>query len=290
MATMYNTKPSQLIRQRYSSRTFQKRPLTNEDLRIMEAFSERCSTGPFENQTLFQILAASAYDPAQLTKLGTYGFIKDPAAYITGAIPDKPGALEDLGYNMELLILKATELEIGSCWLGGTFTKNRFAGQLDLDPEYYIPAVTALGYPADRRGWLDRVTRVYAGADHRLTWESLFYKDNLDEPLAENQAGNYHEPLQLVRLAPSASNKQPWRVLRAGGKWHFYLKRTSQYPPPLVKNLLNIADLQRVDLGIAMAHFHLGTKEAGLSGEWIKDNPHIISELEYIITWIPNRK
>lgn len=287
---MYNTKPSQLIRQRYSCRTYQKRPLTEGDLRSLETFIGRCSQGPFGNKTQFQVVAASGYDPSQLTKLGTYGFIKDPAAFIVGAISDEPGGLEDLGYNMELLILKATELEIGSCWLGGTFTKNRFAGQVNLESDNYIPAVTALGYPADRKGWIDRVTRSYAGADHRLPWETLFFKQHLDEPLPEDEAGAYHEPLQLVRLAPSASNKQPWRILQAGERWHFYLKRTSQYPPPLFKNLLGLADLQRVDLGIALAHFYLGTEEAGLPGEWISEDPGLPSELEYITSWKPNRK
>ena len=256
----------------------------------MKTFIDRCSLGPLGNGTQFRIVASSVYDPAQFAKLGTYGFIKDPAAFIVGAIPNEPGALEDLGYNMELLILKATELEIGSCWLGGTFTKNRFAGQINLTSDQYIPAVTALGYPADRKGWIDRVSRVYAGADRRLPWDNLFFRDNMSEPLPEDQAGAYYEALQLVRLAPSASNKQPWRILQAGERWHFYLKRTAQYPPPLFKNLLDLADLQLVDIGIAMAHFYLGTEEAGLQGEWIADDPDLSSELEYIISWKPKRK
>lgn len=285
---MYNTKTSQLIRQRYSCRTFQKRPLFKEDLQGLEHFIDRLGTGPLGNPTQFRILSASRYDPSQSARLGTYGFIKDPAAFITGAIPDQPGALEDLGFNMELLILKATELEIGSCWLGGTFTKRRFASQADPGQEFHVPAVTALGYPTDRKGWIDRAARGYAGADHRLGWDRLFFKDTWEEPLSGDQAGVYREPLQLVRLGPSASNKQPWRIIQNQGSWHFYLHRTSRYPAPLFKDLLNIADLQRIDLGIAMAHFSLGVQELGLDGAWIADDPGIkttSSAVEYIISW-----
>ena len=35
--------------------------------------------------------------------------------------------------------------------------------------------------------------------------------------------------LEMVRRGPSASNKQPWRVVRAGERWHLYLQRTRGY-------------------------------------------------------------
>ena len=38
----------------------------------------------------------------------------------------------------------------GSCWLGGTFTKSRFAQLLDLGAGEIIPSVASLGYPANQ--------------------------------------------------------------------------------------------------------------------------------------------
>lgn len=287
---MYNTKSSQLIRQRYSCRTYQKRSLRDQDLSALDTFASHYALGPFGNHSRFRILPASDHDTRNLPRLGTYGFIKDPAAFILGAITDRSGALEDFGYSMELLILKATELGIGSCWLGGTYTKSRFARQMDLGPDEYIPAVTSLGYPADHQAWLDRATRVFAGADRRLPWNMLFFHHNWDTPLPEDHSGDFQLPLQLLRLAPSASNKQPWRVLQYGEDWHFYLARTPNYPPPVFDQLLGLADLQRIDLGIAMAHFMLGLEEAGLNGGWLAADPNAGSPgnpLEYIISWRP---
>jgi len=268
-------------------------PVNDQDLSALETFAGRCAIGPFGNQSRFRILPAGDHNPSNLPRLGTYGFIKDPAAFIVGAISDQPGGLEDFGYSMELLILKATELGIGSCWLGGTYTKSRFARQMDLLEDEYIPSVISLGYPADHKAWLDRGTRIFAGADRRLPWNKLFFSNTWEEPLLEKQSGDYLLPLQLLRLAPSASNKQPWRILQDGQQWHFYLERTANYPGPVFNYLLNLADLQRIDLGIAMAHFELGIKEIGLHGAWITDNPGLKNQIgsrEYISTWQPSRE
>jgi hypothetical protein len=86
----------------------------------------------------------------------------------------------------------------------------------------------------------------------------------------------------MVRLGPSAANMQPWRILKSGNTFHFYLKRSSFY-----KNRL-IYDIQRNDIGIAMCHFELSAKETGLDGSWIVKNPGITSgssDLEYVVSW-----
>jgi nitroreductase len=288
---IFSVNPSQLIRQRYSCRTYQVRPVSKQDIRELEAFFQYSNTGPWGNQTRFQILPASIHDPRNLPRLGTYGFIKDPAAYLVGVAEDKPGAMVDFGFSMELLILKATELELGSCWLGGTFTKSRFSRVIDLQPGETIPAVTSIGYPNNQQGWIDRVARIYAGADRRLPGEVLFFKDSWNNPFNNKIDSAYLEPLQLVRLAPSASNRQPWRLLFADGRWHFYLERTPNYPTPVFGQLLKISDLQRIDMGIALAHFNLAVQEIGITGDWIFDEPEVEQSKnarEYLISWKPN--
>jgi hypothetical protein len=53
--------------------------------------------------------------------------------------------------------------------------------------------------------------------------------------------------------------------------------------------MMKIEDLQRVDLGIAMCHFELTTRELGLSGEWVviesrDDQPGHGGE--YLVSWV----
>ena len=67
----------------------------------------------------------------------------------------------------------------------------------------------------------------------------------------------------MVRLGPSASNKQPWRILVEDHGVHFYEKKTPRYSDTFPY------DIQRLDLGIAACPFHLGALERNLHGEFI---------------------
>jgi hypothetical protein len=92
-----------------------------------------------------------------------------------------------------------------------------------------------------------------------------------------------------VRIAPSASNKQPWRVVKDGQYWHFYLQRTPGYRRDPLKILLDLCDLQRLDMGIALCHFELTARELGLAGHWAFDAPSIPipgPRTEYIASWV----
>ena len=96
----------------------------------------------------------------------------------------------------------------------------------------------------------------------------------------------------MVRLARLANNHQPWRIVRENDDFHFYLQRNKSLKPGSPLNwLLGMADLQRVDLGIAMCHFESTALELGLPGKWEEQKPILKkddSTLEYIISWNGN--
>jgi len=284
----FNQPVSELIRKRYSCRTYQETPIRDSALSALNEFINPGSIGPLGSPVQFKIVAAKENDSKSLKGLGTYGFIKNPTGFVLGKSFDKPGSLEDFGYLMEAILLKAAEIDIGSCWLGGTFTKSSFARLMNLQTGEIIPSVASLGYPADQTAWVDRVTRLAAGANHRLPWGDLFFSNQFGTPLTPEDTGAYKNPLELVQLAPSASNKQPWRIIKQGDQWHFFIQRTRKYPLTAFKILINSADLQRVDLGIAMSHFELSAREQGLRGTWHKQDPGISLPdplIEYSITW-----
>jgi len=277
-----------LIRQRYSCRSYAPTPLAAADLSILRDAAKNFQTGPFDNPIRIELISSSQENQADLKKFGTYGFIKNPTGFFIIAAQDSQRAMVDVGYQIEILILRATELGIGTCWLGGTFTKSQFARSIKLTDGEIIPAVISIGYPLNRQALMDRISRIYAGADRRLPWQELFYNGSFSLPLTPQQAGQYQNPLEMVRLAPSASNKQPWRIIHLDNQYHFYLQRTKNYPGPIVNKILKLADLQSIDLGIAMAHFELSSLEGGQSGKWIINDPDLPVDkpgLEYIISW-----
>ncbi len=264
---MFSRPVAELIRTRFSCRSYSDLPLGENVRSAFQQVLAGIQRGPFGNEARFVLAASSEGDLRSLRGLGTYGFIKGAPGFIIGVIRDGEKNHEDFGYLMEAIILHATDLGLGTCWLGGTFQKSSFAQRASLADGEWVPAVSALGTPAGRKRWLERTIRSRADADRRLAWEQLFFDQNGDA-LTPGAAGEYRDALEMVRLGPSASNKQPWRVVREGSCFHFLLKRTPGYRESFLVRLATVADMQRIDMGIAMCHFELAAKESGLSGSW----------------------
>ena len=275
-----------LIDRRYSCRTYLEQPVSHADQAALEEYMAQQTRGPLGTSARFGLISASTDDEGALKRLGTYGFIKGARGFIVGAVRKGPGDLEDYGFLLEKVVLKATELGLGTCWLGGTFTRSTFTSRFGgIDRDEVIPAVVSTGYPADDGA--ERIRQREEGT-RRFPPDELFFAGELDVPLGSDVDG-YGEALEAVRMAPSATNKQPWRIVRSGGDWHFYLFRTKGYGKgsPWFK-LLRIADLQRVDLGIAMCHFELVARQTGLTGGWSVADPGLALPgpgIEYTATW-----
>jgi len=269
-----------LMRRRYSCRTYDGKLLEPVVMAELAAVAGGQVAGPFGSQPRISLVSASDGDRGGLRRIGTYGFISKPAVYLAGIArhADGVGALEDVGYVLERAVLSATGLGLGTVWLGGTFTKGRFRRQLKLDGDESLPAVIALGYPAERARSADAVIRRGASADRRLPWHELFFEVSDDDglfdlPLTREASGRYSTALEMVQLGPSASNKQPWRVVREASLWHLYLRRTPGYRRR--NRLVGVADMQRLDLGIAMCHFELACRHLGIVGRWVFKDPSL---------------
>jgi nitroreductase len=265
---------TEVIEQRYSCRTYKEMPIGAEARQRLEAYASACQRGPLGTPARFELMAATAEDSQALKGLGTYGFIRGAMGFLVGAVGPGEKDMEDFGHLMEQLVLVATDAGLGTCWLGGTFTKSRFAERLGVGEGESMPAAVSVGYVAEERGLMDRLIRRGAGAHKRLPWDRLFFDGQWGKPLSREEAGAYASPLEMVRLGPSASNKQPWRVVKDGEAWHFYLERTPGYYGG-TKRLLGLADLQRVDLGIALCHFELTARALELAGDWVVDEPGV---------------
>jgi len=189
--------------------------------------------------------------------------------------------MEDYGYGMERNILLVTSLDLGTCWLGGTLNRAGFARKIGLTPDELMPAISPVGYPAGKRSLTDRAFRFMANSDRRKPWEELFFDEKPGNPLVKEQAGNPGEALESVRMGPSASNRQPWRVVREGKSFHFFLQRTPGYD-----RITGEIRLQEVDMGIAICHFELAAMEMGLAGSW-RQMKFLFDAgmLEYVVSW-----
>ena len=265
--------PIETIRQRISCRSFDGRPLDDRTREQLRAFFRENTRGPFGNALRFELIDLTEMERAELKSLGTYGVIKGASLFIAGAVVKGARAMEDFGYGMERNILFATKLGLGTCWLGGTLNRAGFARKIGLSAEEFMPAITPVGYPAEKRSLTDRAFRFMAKSDKRKPWQELFFDEQPGNPLVKENAGAFGPALESVRIGPSASNRQPWRVICEGASCHFFLVRTPGYD-----KMLGEIRLQEVDMGIALCHFELAAAELGIAGAGSRQNPDSMQE------------
>lgn len=272
-----------VIKRRVSVRTYTEKALEGEKRgKIINLLSTN-NTGPFGNAVRFALVDFSEIDKREIKTLGTYGFIKGANMFIVCAVKSGPGDMEDAGYCFERVILGATALGLGTCWLGGTFRRAGFSGRIDMKDDEVVPAVSPLGYAYRKRRWRESLLRRMVKADNRKPWEELFFDADLNTPFKVDAAGKYNDALECVRLGPSASNKQPWRIIRdkSVSVFRFYLQRNKGYG-----KAFEGIDLQRIDMGIAMCHFETAAREKGITGKWEVEKPAPVSGgMEYIVSW-----
>lgn len=273
---------TEIIKKRFSCRTYTDEPIDEEMLQKLKEIINSLPAGPFGGKPRLTLINADFSSPQDWKQLGTYGVIKNARLFVVGAIKDTANAMEDYGYCKELLILRATEMGLGTCWLGGTFSSSSFAGAINLQKGETLPTVSPIGYPAQRKSFAEKMMRGVAGADKRKPWSELFFADNFSTPLTQTQASIYAEALENIRIAPSASNKQPWRILCDTKRniFHFYIERAFSY------KLMGMVFLQDIDLGIAMSHFALTLQESGIKGKWLVDPTAPLEKApDYITSW-----
>ncbi len=267
------------IKERYSVRNFEKYFFDTREQNTILDLLKNTEKGPFGNKARFVLIEKPEAIEKENVKLGTYGFISNAVYFIAGAIEKFEFAEVDYGYILEKIILELTHEGYATCWLGGTFSRKDYQKILNLDNKEIIPAITPVGIAAEKKSFRERLGLKLTDGSVRYLFETLFFDESLDSPLYFDESDPYMMALEMIRLAPSAVNRQPWRVIKNKNKYHFYIYRNK------LITFNKTVDLQKVDLGIALAHFHLTLQQYGQKGLWHIKNPEI-SDMEYVITWI----
>lgn len=267
-----------VIKERTSCRSYDAQEIDRSTLQKLNAYLMKLNAET-KTKTRFLFAAKQQKSDGSSEKLGTYGMIAGARSFLVGVVDKSEKDELEFGYLFEKIVLFATDLGLQTCWLGGTFSRSNFDQISNLSENEFIPIVSPIGIKKEKRRMMEAAVRAVIGADKRKPWSQLFFSENRSTPLSEESAGIYRIPLEMVRIGPSASNKQPWRIIKDQAGYHFYLCRTKGYGSPHF-------DMQKNDLGIAMCHFELTAKELGLSGTWEqKGNISSPAEWEYITTW-----
>lgn len=261
-----------LVRGRRSVRTFEDRSVSQQDLDKLRAFLVE-ATNPYGLPVEFKLLDGTKQKLSCPVVVGT-------DLYVGAKMKQAPNLNEAFGYSFELLVLYALSLGLGTVWVGGTMDRPAFEKAMELTGDEVMPCMSPLGYPAKKMSVREAMMRKGVKADSRMTFEELFFDGSFAVPLPQEKAGKLCHSLEMVRLAPSAVNKQPWRIVVKDNSAHFYLMRSRGFEGSVI-------DMQKIDMGIALCHFDLAAKEAGLAPRFVQSNPGIVADdgLEYIATY-----
>jgi nitroreductase len=280
MNIVFSRPVSELIQKRYSCRTFSGLPLDDESVRVLERDGSSLGRGLLGETARFVLVDIP---PETGGRFSDYGLIAGARSFLVGSVTRSPRFRESYAYLLEHLVLKAVDLGLDTCWVG-YFSPEYFRDVALLEEGDERPAVVVVGRGTPKPRIRDRLVRAAISASARKPWRELFFDGRFGVPLGERIAGNHARPLEMVRLAPSSGNTQPWRVVRQADPpaFHFFLKK--------VKKSYALRGLHEVDVGIGMAHFDLACREAGITGTWSLSPPEIplpSPDIEYRWTWSP---
>jgi len=185
----------------------------------------------------------------------SYGMFRGVRAVLALAgKPDDPDLLEKCGYYGERIVLEATALGLGTCWVAGTF--DRTHPELGVPDGDELACVIPVGYVPESKALRERIIH---GLTHRKAADAGdegFEVDGLGEAPAELRDA-IRAGVKAVTKAPSAKNGKPIAIEWREGALRLTVPDTYR--------------MQWVDLGIAKYHFELaagGSFPRGNGAAW----------------------
>lgn len=232
---------------RRSVRTYLNEPIGSEELSVIREAIVQATNVPLPGRYEIRVVenvSDSAIRPS------TYGVIKGALAYLllfTAADRDSRMAG---GYALELVVIAASRIGLGTCWVGGTFSAKSFC---TVAPKgMTLSIVCPMGYAAPKTRLIEKLMTRMAGSSSRKPFEKLFKLGNAATLLRKEVA----LALEAVRVAPSSVNSQPWRAIQESDRVEFYSVGHSV--------------LNDFDLGIALCHFISALDELGVAAKVVE--------------------
>ena len=166
---------------------------------------------------------------------------------------------------------------IGTVMLAASLSRAAFEKAMEVKDGEVMPVASPVGYPAEKSSIREGLMRKGLKADDRRPFDQLFFEGDFSHPLP--QTNPYAKAVEMVRWAPSAGNGQPWRAVVDGDSVHFYEAKSMKDSP--------LGDIQKVDVGIALAHFDMTLEEEGVKGTYSFSDPGIPTpeNTHYIVTF-----
>lgn len=238
------------IKERRSVRSYDGEPLDAERRqKLMEAIAS--TESPFGGNVTIRL---KEFDLKNGFKPSTYGMIRGASDFFLLGIADDEASALSAGFRFEQVVLKAWQLGLGTCWIAATFKGTDFEKDEQWPDGESLRIICPVGVAA-KKSFMEKFTRMALGSRNRKPFGELFFAEDFKSPLSPDS--RFGKALEMLRLAPSSTNSQPWRALVCGDTVHFY------YVPKSPASVL--------DCGIGICHFYETERFDGKSGSFVKE-------------------
>lgn len=249
------------VSRRRSTRNYDDRPVPDELLcgltSLLSGFAPLCKGAR-------AVIVADGTPKIFTGIIGSFGKITAPPPVALAFVADtsQPHHQVATGYLGEGIILQATSLGLATCWVSGGFSNTEAESRVALASSEKVMAVTPLGFAAPDETLKTRDMKAAASVHRRKPLSSIV--SGLPQ---KDWPPGCSESLEAARLAPSALNRQPWRLNVDEKGVTISTSGIDLFPRAPV----------RLDCGIAMLHFEVGARANGLHGHWrmLGGAPHV---------------
>ncbi|WP_350454363.1 nitroreductase family protein [Slackia heliotrinireducens] len=237
-------KTMEAIEERFSCRAYSDKSIPDA---VIQALQNEIQVINDDNDLNFQLYSALE-DGSPAFSLSQQMFA-GPVPWFAALVgPDTDLGKEQVGYFGECLVLLATQLGLGTCWVAGTF--DRSAAKFEAREGDVLHDIIPLGYAAEKTPLKQRTVRAALRKRDKKPGAMLKGVNWDDAPAWIKDA------VESVILGPSAVNEQPVVFeIDADG--------VVRATVPTIKS-----GLELTDLGIAKLHFQLAAGNSGIAGAW----------------------
>lgn len=186
--------------------------------------------------------------------IGAYGKIKGAPFFIAfvGDTRD-PHVYEKVGYTGEGIVLEATALGLGTCWVGKSFDQEIASSFAAIKKHERVLAVTPVGYATKEASFEERLLTGFGQTHKRKPLDALV------SGITKTRWPKWvRMSLLAARVAPSAVNRQPWR----------FLVESASITVSVDDLHDSYSISKRLDCGIAMLHIETASRVCGVVGKW----------------------
>jgi nitroreductase len=186
----------------------------------------------------------------------SYGMISGVKSFIALVGNNKiENFKQKLGYYGEMIVLEATSIGLGTCWVGGTYDNKKCKSHIKFNEQDELVCIIVIGHTPKELSIKEKVVKKLNEKNKRLEDIVISNKNNICSWI---EIG-----IKCALKSPSALNKKEISYEIYENKIKAFISSKNH-------------GYEEIDLGISMLHFELGADSEGYKGNWhYKNGKHL---------------